>query len=167
MDDVRKLSDAVHRWVEQFNAIPGAMIAQSMSVDEDAWREITVPSCGDRVYVYDRAGEGELLGREGEGYSVRMDSGGEVLQVSKDGFEVMYYDALPMWGTMWSFGSWLDNDWLHDYGGLELMSRCGFRIYEHDEFGTFFGIDGAGYDFYEAHWIPLYRSRGLEWHKFI
>ena len=23
-------------------------------------------------------------------------------------------------------------------------------------------IDGAGYDFYEAHWIPLYNKRGLK-----
>lgn len=27
------------------------------------------------------------------------------------------------------------------------------------------GIDGAGYDFYEAHWIPLYEARGLHWHE--
>lgn len=27
------------------------------------------------------------------------------------------------------------------------------------------GIDGAGYDFYEAHWEPLYKARGLHWHS--
>ena len=27
------------------------------------------------------------------------------------------------------------------------------------------GIDGAGYDFYDAHWVPLYRLRGFTWHK--
>ena len=32
-------------------------------------------------------------------------------------------------------------------------------------FGYFFGIDGAGYSFYEEHWIPLYKARGLQWHK--
>ena len=26
-------------------------------------------------------------------------------------------------------------------------------------------IDGAGYDFYESHWIPLYKARGLQWHE--
>ena len=31
--------------------------------------------------------------------------------------------------------------------------------------GYFFGIDGAGYSFYEEHWIPLYKARGLQWHK--
>ena len=37
-------------------------------------------------------------------------------------------------------------------------------MYESGEFGYFFGIDGAGYDFYECHWIPLYKARGLQWH---
>ena len=75
-----------------------------------------------------------------------------------------YYDQLPMWGTMWSFGDSLDNYWLEEKDGIALMSKCGFRIFKSDEFGYFFGIDGAGYDFYEAHWIPLYNERGLKWH---
>lgn len=44
------------------------------------------------------------------------------------------------------------------------MSQCGFRIFKSFEFGYFFGIDGAGYDFYESHWLPLYEARGLMWH---
>lgn len=31
--------------------------------------------------------------------------------------------------------------------------------------GIYIGIDGAGYDFYESHWIPLYTVRGLEYHS--
>lgn len=78
--------------------------------------------------------------------------------------EEYYEDYLPMWGTMWSFDDSADNWWLEDGDGIEAMSKCGFRIYEHEEFGFFFGIDGAGYNFYEAHWIPLYKARGLQWH---
>ena len=74
------------------------------------------------------------------------------------------YDQLPMWGTMWSFGDSLDNYWLEEKDGIIRMSQCGFRIFESEEFGYFFGIDGAGYDFYESHWIPLYNERGLKWH---
>ena len=70
-----------------------------------------------------------------------------------------------MWGTMWSFGDGCDDWWLEEKNGIELMSQCGFRIYESEEFGYFFGIDGAGYDFYESHWIPLYKARGLQWHE--
>lgn len=75
-----------------------------------------------------------------------------------------FYDVLPMWGTMWTFGDQLDNWWLEEGDGFKLMSECGFRIYESDDFGYIFGIDGAGYDFYEAHWIPLYKARELKWH---
>ena len=44
------------------------------------------------------------------------------------------------------------------------MANCGFRIYEIDE-GIIFGIDGAGYSFYDEDWIPLYKARGLQWHE--
>lgn len=44
------------------------------------------------------------------------------------------------------------------------MADCGFRIYEQEDYGYIFGIDGAGYDFYDEHWCPLYKARGLRWH---
>ena len=74
-------------------------------------------------------------------------------------------DYLPMWSTMWSFGDSADDYWLEEEDGLELMAKCGFRIYEQEDFGYLFGIDGAGYSFMEAHWIPLYKARGLHWHE--
>lgn len=75
-----------------------------------------------------------------------------------------YYDMYPMWGWFWSFGDSADDYWLEECGGLKIMSDLGFRIYEHDEYGYFFGIDGAGYDFYDYRWIQLYKARGLQWH---
>ena len=45
------------------------------------------------------------------------------------------------------------------------MADCGFRIYQSEDYGYVFGIDGAGYNFYEAHWIPLYKARGFQWHE--
>ena len=73
------------------------------------------------------------------------------------------YGLLPMWGTMWSFGDSCDDWWLENGDGVQKMSECGIRIYYHEEWGWFFGIDGAGYDFYSEHWIPLYKARGLKW----
>lgn len=73
------------------------------------------------------------------------------------------YDTFPMWGTMWSFGDSADEWWLEN--NLEKMKECGFRIYESEDYGYVFGIDGAGYDFYESHWLPLYDAIGLRWHK--
>ena len=74
------------------------------------------------------------------------------------------YESIPMWGSMWSFDDWTDDEWVENYGGLDALLECGFTVLHHDEFGYFFGINGAGYDFYEAHWIPLYKARGIQWH---
>ena len=130
--------EAAEHWVNRFNAIPTGMIEKLMRYDPAGWREITLPSYGDRVRLHRRrkgCDEGEI----------------------RD-------EPVPMWGTMWSFGERPDDDWLESPGALRAMSNCGFRIFESDEFGYFFGIDGAGYDFYTEHWVPLYRARGLEWH---
>ena len=78
-----------------------------------------------------------------------------------------YLDSLPMWRVMWSFGDPADKRWLKDENGLKLMAECGFRIYEQEDFGYLFGIDGAGYSFMDNHWIPLYKARGLHWHRRI
>lgn len=75
-----------------------------------------------------------------------------------------YDDALPMWGTLWAFDDPIDNWWLTERNGIQKMAECGFRIYDQADYQYIFGIDGAGYNFYKAHWIPLYKARGLHWH---
>ena len=93
-------------------------------------------------------------------------AGDEIYEVTPSAEDENEYDSfLPMWGTMWSFGDFLDNSWLEDERNLKAMADCGFRIYEQEDCGYIFGIDGAGYDFYEAHWIPLYKACGLQWHR--
>lgn len=75
-----------------------------------------------------------------------------------------YCDSqFPMWGAMWQFHNSIDEEWI-DRGGLELMSKIGFRVYKSENYGYYFGIDAAGLDFYESYWIPLYEARGLMWH---
>ena len=88
----------------------------------------------------------------------------EVNEITPDAHEHEYDDVLPLWGTMWSFQDSADSWWLEFDGGLEKMAACGFRIYEQEDYEYIFGIDGGGYDFYEAHWIPLYKARELRWH---
>ena len=87
----------------------------------------------------------------------------EVTQVDED--EERFCEPLPMWGTMWSFSDPCDNWWLEEQDGVEVLSRCGFRVFYHEDYGYFFGIDGAGYDFYAERWIPLYLARGFLWHE--
>lgn len=165
------VTDATREWVREFNAIPAAMVGKLMGLDPDDWYEVTEPCPGDRVYVFSYAmecdeggGPGEVIDYDEESglYAVRLDNG-PLLSLEECDFDVERDDVLPMWGTMWSFGEILDEDWLEE-GGIGLMSRCGFRVYRSEEFGYFFGIDGAGYDFFESHWVPLYRARGLQWH---
>lgn len=164
------IKEAAEHWVQQFNAVPTGMIEKLMRVDREDWREITPLTCGDRVYVNKfkresprRYGVGTLSRIKDDNYTVELDDGGRVT-CRENECDAVHYDPTPMWGTMWSFGERMDDDWLEGPGALRAMAKCGFRIYESEEFGYFFGIDGAGYDFFEEHWIPLYRARGLEWH---
>ena len=106
---------------------------------------------------------GGVKGKSGDAYIVKLDTGGTV-KLSQDDFHVEHDSLLPMWGTMWQFKDSADDYWLEKMGGVQALTECGFRVYESYEFGYFFGIDGAGYDFYESHWIPLYKARGLQWH---
>ena len=162
------IREAAEEWVREFNAIDQGMIAKLMEHEPNDWSEVTKPSACDRVYVYEVDGEehyGEIekFVEEDEKYLIELDDGNKVT-VSDGDFEVCYDGLLPMWGTMWSFGDSCDEWWLEEDNGIEVMSSCGFRIFSSEEFGYFFGIDGAGYDFYEAHWVPLYKKRGLRWH---
>ena len=166
--------EAAKEWVREFNAIPQSMIDKLMKLDFEDWHEVTTPAYGCRVYVPSSSlpdsyngeeDEGEVISydEESELYCIELDDGFKV-SLEEGDFEVVRDDSLPMWGTMWSFGDSADDYWLSDMDGIGVMSRCGFRIYESEEFGYFFGIDGAGYSFYDEHWVPLYRARGLHWH---
>ena len=73
------------------------------------------------------------------------------------------WPEFPMWGTLFSPDEWLDETWIDEH--REAVLECGFTILENYERGQILlGIDGAGYDFHDAHWIPLYEKRGLQWH---
>lgn len=156
--------DAAEEWVNEFNAIQTDMIDELMQNNPEDWCEITVPSVGDRVYVYDESASGEVVKCSEDKYVVRLDPNGKEVAYGEDDFEIEYETRLPMWGTMWSFGDSADEWWVNESNGIKALSRCGFRIYKSDKYGIFFGIDGAGYSFYEEHWIPLYKERGLQWH---
>ena len=66
-------------------------------------------------------------------------------------------DEDGQWPPMWS---WV---WQAEYslscGGISLQAVAdltGFTVYQDEEDDQYFlGVQGAGYDFYEAHWFPL------------
>lgn len=165
------IRECAELWVSQMNAFPYGMIERLVSECPDEWREVTYPAVGDRVYVYDLPDEcdtlehgGEIKSIDDETYCIELDDG-TVAEVELNDFEVERDSFLPMWGWMWQFSDSCDDWWLEERDGVEKMSECGFRVYVHDEFGYFFGIDGCGYSFFEAHWEPLYKARGLRWHN--
>jgi len=148
-----ELKEAARKWVGEFNAIPQAFIERAMGeaglVDGKVEVLSTEKVCGNCDHT-------EFFMSE------------DVMVCTDCGHpeeEAITTYGLPMWGTMWTFGERMDEDWVRDHGGLEVMRECGFWVYDDEDLGIFFGINGAGYDFYEAHWIPLYLKRGLQWHK--
>lgn len=64
------------------------------------------------------------------------------------------------WGTLFH-----DRDgFLRDHA--KEAEGAGFMVFESEYFeGLILGVDGGGYDFHEAHWLPLYRARGMRWHE--
>ena len=158
------LFEASQHWVYGFNAIPTAMLARLMENNPDEWTEVTLPVIGDTVYVYDEDTNGTITAQVEDGYEILLENGTDIT-ATVDDFTLVQNDILPCWGTMWSFGDSLDENWVENGGGLLALSECGFRVFYHEDFGYFFGIDGAGYDFYAEHWIPLYMARDLHWHN--
>lgn len=166
----KTIRECAELWVSQMNAIPRSMIEKLINQNPDEWSEVTKPDVDDRVYVYEPANSsdenfGNIVSYDADDntYCVELDDGNRVY-ANEDEFEVDRESYLPMWGTMWSFGENIDDWWLEECGGIKEMAHCGFRIYHSEDYGYFFGIDGAGYDFYEHHWIPLYKARGIKWH---
>ncbi len=161
------ISDAAHRWVSEMNMYPHSMIDRLMSVGINEWTEVTKPSKYNTVYIFDQNVTGEIvevIDEDDEKLYKIAGYDGNDYTLDEDNFEIERDSLLPAWGWLFSFRDNADDYWLSDLDGLEVMSECGFRIYEHEEWGYFFGIDGAGYDFYSEHWIPLYKKRGLQWH---
>ena len=166
------LTEACRAWVNEFNQIPYSVIRKLQQVDEDDLMEVTPPTKYDRVYVFEARQYGEILkvkqGDNEKEYLVRIDGGEDDVLLYEDDFEVEHDNYFPMWGTMWAFSYNIDNEWLSgNFGedGIQAMADCGFRIYESEDYGYVFGIDGCGYNFFEEHWQPLYKARGLHWHE--
>lgn len=164
------IREATQDWVSSFNAFPYSMIETLMKHDIDSWHEVTKPRIGDRVYVFEfpegydgNEHSGTIEKLVGDVFLIELDDE-TTIEIGSEDFEVERDTLLPMWGTLWQFGDSADDYWAEDLDGIQSLSNCGFRVYEHEEWGYFFGIDGCGYSFFEEHWIPLYKARGLRWH---
>ena len=157
---MRKI-EAVERMVNQeFNAIPLTLIEKAYP-EIDGWHNITPLLDGD--YVIYEGEEVEIIEKLGDDNSyIIEDIEGGRFTVNSYEVDCENLSIFPMWGTVWqSVG--LQSEWIGR--NLDTVADCGFEIYEADDLdGYILGVDGAGYDFYEAHWVPLYEAQNLKWH---
>ncbi len=80
--------------------------------------------------------------------------------------ELMDQQREIMWGTLFEAkDQFLANKIIEN--SEEVINGAGFTIIDLSrsnegeyQTGVFLGVNGAGYDFYEAHWVPLYRLFG-------
>lgn len=171
----KTLKAACEKWVGTFNAIESRLLKRAFEHNREDFTELTTPVTGETV---DYHGSLNLMDNEFVIDSVNADeqtvclaltnesdleAHGETVTVPFSDVEVNYDDWLPMWGTLWTLEG-IDERWVQN--NLTTVSECGFRIYEDEESGTIYlGIDGAGYNFYDGHWMSLYEARGLQWHQ--
>jgi len=81
--------------------------------------------------------------------------------------ELMDQQREVMWSTLFEAkDNTIKDRILENYE--KIISEAGFTIIDLSrenegeyETGVFLGVNGAGYDFYEAHWIPLYKIFGV------
>lgn len=145
---MKTILEATKQWMGEWNAIPQSLIEKAYPMGEESGLNVLstrkeCTNCGGTEFKKDE--DDDLICTSCE----EVDSA------------VNQY-GLPMWGTMWTFDTNLDDEWITS--NLETVSDLGIWVYESEELGVLIGIDGAGYDFYESHWIPLYKARGLQWH---
>ena len=81
--------------------------------------------------------------------------------------ELMDQQREIMWSTLFEAKDNTIKDWILENSD-KIIKEAGFAIIDLSrenegeyETGVFLGINGAGYDFYEAHWIPLYKIFGV------
>ncbi len=82
-----------------------------------------------------------------------------------------------MWGTMFLVNDPVDKEHIQAllrpvtdpedelYGSQE-VGETGISAFEIDG-ELVLGINGAGYNFYEHHWLPLYEALGYAWHETV
>ena len=101
---------------------------------------------------------------QNEGYEVEdMDQN----QIDDARSEIENQQREVMWGTIFEAKDNTIKDWiLDDYE--KIITEAGFTIIDLSrenegeyETGVFLGVNGMGYDFYDQHWIPLYKIFGV------
>ena len=88
-------------------------------------------------------------------------------QIDEAKNELMDQQREVMWSTLFEAKDNTIKDWILE-NQEKIITEAGFTIIDLSrenegeyQTGVFLGVNGAGYDFYEAHWIPLYKIFGV------
>jgi hypothetical protein len=153
-------------WLNGLNALN-----PSVNFMEDDYEQLEVVG-GDKVYVnttQDEEFEDAADALESTGIwkanpdGTLIDDGGNTVSLddaldsatTDDLIEERFSDAdqwPPMWSTVWRLDyllSWLTPQDVADFANVTVYSDA------NDVRGYLIGVNGAGYDFYETHWLPL------------
>ncbi len=123
--DAKERSE-IDRWIDlNFDLIPTSLIIKAYSDDLDAIEILAVP------YKADETNLDEIVDEE------------EVEE-----------PIIPIWGYVFVPRGW-DLQQLIKLHAKRIARETGFIVYYAPEIGVYLGINGAGYDFIEAHWSKL------------
>lgn len=64
-------------------------------------------------------------------------------------------EFVPMWGTMYVLDEKAER-WALD--NIDKVTEIGLRLYVLTSGTVVLGVDGAGFDFCQAYWVPLYKE---------
>ncbi|MBO1087132.1 hypothetical protein [Enterococcus mundtii] len=166
-------TEAAKAWLAEWNQFPQWIIEKMIGENFENWMNLTPFTVGDEVRCsYDE----EQLTDSTETYTIlSINKEEETAKIEVDNQQVTVdlsdlerseeKEFLPMWSTLFEMSDPCDYDWIGNH--LYDIADCGINIYKYDDGENemyLLGIDGAGYDFYEHHWLPLYEKRGLQWH---
>ena len=126
----------------------------------------------ERAFRDDPASLALLAGGQAEcpycGYWPEGDELPKTCPECEEDIEDWYFTAVYAWPAAW--GSLFHPRYSFEEDRIRADPKgcaeaANVLVYDSDETGILLAVDGAGYDFYEAHWIPLYEWLGYEWHE--
>lgn len=114
----------------------------------DAWQEVTLPTVGDRAYVYSvdiDEHEGTIIvcdqGTAGpDTYTIEMDDGVTIFARPGD-FRVSYDRVVASYPQFWQLRHEQNQRWLKTKQGLVATAVSGFRVYENAKGECILGMD--------------------------
>lgn len=160
---MNKKMDCVKRMVNEFNMVSESLLERAFKDNIDDWTELTKYAEGDRVCFDGGYAEVKKIDIRNNVVYILPEDEDEELELDINEPYQEFDSCFPMWGTLFNPNDSFVSDWIEEH--LFETSNCGFRIFQDEQTGEIYlGVEGAGYDFYEAHWVKLYDAMGLQWH---